>query len=870
MQWRRLPLLAPWFLIVTAVAQHPSVDVVPAEPLPFIESGDSRVWIRPGAVGPKGGVAVLVRFADSFSALEPATFECEIHCEENASDSLVTMEITGEDGDLFAVGEQELNLVKGINRCDFAWDPAILRDGTYKAHIYVYHPLRGEPPFRDLQLIKISEVNLQRELAQARDAITALKEYVPAPDQRSVLGARYALATEYMPVAEWHAAQGDWPAAQHVARYVARTAFSIRAYLTFANNVAELIAPVPTVDMAALRIENGSFYSGSQPVFLFGWNQGVETPANMSRARELGLNAAVVSIPPATARDTATLRPALDRIFDRARENNIAVTAIAPIAQAFPWTPENLPDTMEELRPVEFIAAERPAAREAIESYLHSLLPALSNRPNLLSLSIADKPAFRMDGPDVLAAFAHYVQQLYPDRLAINRAWQTRFSEFSEIDAWWTNDRPAYQYDWQSFQRQAGTRFFEGLTQLVRGTLPHTPLQVQFAGNIFQRGQTHLGIDHEAIAALTQISGCSVPTGLLDADYALNYPSTAITYAFLRSIAPGQPIYNTEQRLWSDLDPFTQYSFGQIHSTMWDGAIEGQDGSAIAGNLTFSGSELQRELYHHPESFEGYLIACLNINRLAPIVQAFQNAPDDVAILYSVPSLILNGGSPYVDSLVAAFEGASLAGRKVGFVTEDQVRDGALHNVRILIIPNMTAISQPAFEAVNDYIRNHGLVVRAGTTLPYDAWGHSRTDIVSRSLETVYLQESAGPTQFYHAMDAVDARPGVTQIPHAINNFYYPIEGIKTRFLILDGVPYLFLLSVRQDEQIVYLTGPYDSGRDLIGARDVRFPMNVAPLNPMLIRLNIPDDFAPPTVAAAPETIPTIPVTPITPDSNTP
>ena len=301
---------------------------------------------------------------------------------------------------------------------------------------------------------------------------------------------------------------------------------------------------------------------------------------------------------------------------------------------------------------------------------------------------------------------------------------------------------------------------------------------------------------------------------------------------------------------------------------MWDGAIEGQDGSALADGLTTDLTDIEHEIYGHPASFEGYVTASVNINRLAPIVAAFQSAPEEVSILLSMPSLVINDGDPYLQSLLYAFEGVSQSGRKTGFITEEQIRAGKLSQVKILVIPNMSAISDAAFDAVNDYILNHGIVVRAGTTLPYNAWGHSRTDIVSRSLETVHLQESAQATQFYHAMDAVDSRIGVAQVPHIINNFYYPFEGIKSRFLIIDGVPYLYMLSLRHEAETVYVTGGYHRGRDLIDARDVEFPMTLQPLDPMLIQLEIPDSGlpGPDAVAAAPTGVPTITVSPVVPE----
>lgn len=862
-----------WVLLVSIVhsasaASHPNVAVVPAEPMAFMDAGDSRVWVRPSTASAEGGVTVLVRYAESFPAGEPVVLEVEIHCTENLSESMVTMELRSDDERVLAVGEQTLDLVRGINRCDFVWDPALLRDGIYLAHIYVYHPLRGDPPFRDLELIKVSEGNLIEDIRTAHERVEALRTYVPTHENGiSSVHVRYGLASAYLPVAQSKADAGDWPVAQRVARYVIRTVDSIRAYLAFAPHVEALTAPAPDADMAAVAITEGSFFVGTRPLYLFGWNQGLDLDLDFSRAAQFGLNAVVAAVTPADiTAPGAPLSSRLNRLFTHAQHANVGVSIMAPVNRAYPYSPADLTASMDPLMPVGFIAAHRSDARDAMQQYMETVLPQLQNRSRLLSVSLADKPAFRMDGPDVLAAFSQHVRSTYRDRLSVNRAWQTRFSSFDEIAVWWDNPSPAYQYDWQTFQHQAGLRFFQGLTELARRHLPSTPLQIQYAANMFQRYHTRLGIDHEALSRFTQISGCAVSIPLQDNAYALGYPYTAMSYAFLRSIAPEQPIYNTELRLWSESDPYMQYTFDQVYSAMWDGAIEGLDGSALAAGLSFHEGELRHPLYEHPESFEGYVMAGKSINRLAPIVHAFQTAPDEASILLSMPSLILNNGEPYVQSLVAAFEGASQAGRKVGFITEDHIRRGDLAHVQVLIIPNMTAISEDVFEAVNRYILNHGIVVRAGTTLPYDAHGHSRSDIVSRSLETVYLQESARATQFFHAMDAVNTRPNVAQMPHAINNFYYPIEAIKTRFVHIGGVPHLYLVNLRQEAEVVYLTGPYSRGHDLIGTRDVEFPMLVEPLTPMIVRMEIPEDWEAPTVLPElPPTVPTIPVTPLAP-----
>jgi hypothetical protein len=115
----------------------------------------------------------------------------------------------------------------------------------------------------------------------------------------------------------------------------------------------------------------------------------------------------------------------------------------------------------------------------------------------------------------------------------------------------------------------------------------------------------------------------------------------------------------------------------------------------------------------------------------------------------------------------------------------------------------------------------------------------------------VLLPGAITSTSFLHAIDAANDLLGETDLPRAINEYGYPLEGMKTRFTVIDGTPYLFLASFRDKPVNVTVAGPYSSGRDLIGANDVAFPLSVAPLEPMLIRLDIPEPTEIKTAAAS-------------------
>jgi hypothetical protein len=93
------------------------------------------------------------------------------------------------------------------------------------------------------------------------------------------------------------------------------------------------------------------------------------------------------------------------------------------------------------------------------------------------------------------------------------------------------------------------------------------------------------------------------------------------------------------------------------------------------------------------------------------------------------------------------------------------------------------------------------------------------------------------PTEYLHAMDAAMVLGSLPRIPRPINASGYPLEGVKTRFVEVDGEPYLYMVNLRKTSLNCHLAGGLQTGRDLIRGRDVVFPRVLEPLDPMLIHL---------------------------------
>ncbi len=100
------------------------------------------------------------------------------------------------------------------------------------------------------------------------------------------------------------------------------------------------------------------------------------------------------------------------------------------------------------------------------------------------------------------------------------------------------------------------------------------------------------------------------------------------------------------------------------------------------------------------------------------------------------------------------------------------------------------------------------------------------------------------PTEYLHAMDAVTAFDALPRIPRTVNLSGYPIEGVKSRYVVYEGQGYLYVVNLRREPAMVQLYGGKRSGHDLIQGRDVEFPMQIEPLVPMLIRLDKPKEEA--------------------------
>ena len=246
---------------------------------------------------------------------------------------------------------------------------------------------------------------------------------------------------------------------------------------------------------------------------------------------------------------------------------------------------------------------------------------------------------------------------------------------------------------------------------------------------------------------------------------------------------------------------------------------------------------------------------------------ALQQAPAPVRILWSMSSKMHNQGDPYVESAVRAYEGCANFGPHTLFISERECERNGLDGVTVLVIPKALALSDGAFRAIDRYIQGGGVTIRQGNPFPYDQQGISRTEVLSVSTRTILMRSEDTARAYLDALDAAYDFEGMESPPRPVNDFDYPIDGVKSRFAIHERVPYLYLVNLRDGPVRVKLAGTYAAGIDLVSGNRIDFPDAVDPLTPMIIQLD--ESAAPAKIAsnANADAVPSVNLKPVVDES---
>lgn len=818
---------------------------------------DSRVWITVVESDPGPSAAIESQLPSSGIALDgPIIFDAAIVCKDSFDDVAVQLAISGEDGTRLHEGVVDMPLYTGPNPVRFIWEPEDLADGAYAVQIAIHHPFIRHVAGQTLRLQKISRQALDDAIVEAVAAMSQVAAHVAATEADvapAFARAQAAIGSDAAASARAVADAGDWPWALYLAAYAQRAAREVEAALAFVPAGATAPEAFPGPRPGVVVAADGALSTDGRPVILVGGNLGDADPVAMERLRRYGLNFASLDVAPNTAGSGA----GLEVLLDAAAANGVAV-AVSAMALDQPGHVLGADGAEADLNSA--------AARQATGAHTAAVSDAARGRAPLVALSVATSPRFSFGGEDVRAAFAAQAQAIYGSMLALNNAWRSNLRTFDDIGIWHDDEHLSYQHDWQTFHQGLAGRYMQGLLDIAAERAGSSRVTAAFGEEVLRPGEARHGVDHVGFVAGLPLVACVTEDG--DAPHLALSRESALIVSLLRSMNPGAPALNLAHAMRSPDRHGALCRRAYVRSALWEDVIAGA--AAVALTPWPEASEEGSGLFAStdPLCLEGAALAAAELNRLAPVVAAFQRGRAEVSIVWSPSSKIQNEGRDYLQSVRNAYEGCSYSGRKVSFISEAQIRAGGLEEVEILVLPRLMAVTEGAFELIDAYIAAGGAVIRTADPIPYTERGQDLQDVLTPSGNVVLIRGRDTAEQYTHAMDAIGERLELAPVVHLRNAYGYLLEGVRSAYAVHEGAGYLYILNTRHDPVQAHATHGVTSGRDLVQGRDVAFPLGAPPLTPMLIRLDSPPPVKAPE--PPPATVPTAVVEPVVEESKTP
>ncbi len=800
-----------------------------------------EVWFDPGTAYHAKQIQVEVLAGVTPENNQLIRFKLEIDSNISFQDVNIGMQIHDANNRLIEQGRLPIDLYPGENVCFVELDLSDKAPGAYTADFSVYYTRLEAPARYLLPFTKISSNCILTDLAKLEAILTRLHARLDVGEGISRnhpnFNIRISIIDEFIQQARDLIYQQQWRQVYPLINNLLHSARSINAEFAFVSLSPERLESISPHDFGQVLAKDGSLKVDNSPVFLLGTRTTLTDTSAIQRLHRFGINLLVPEVTPDfTMSGPASIRPVeadLQYYLNQAAQHNMAVIPVLQKHTPPGWMLETWPDIMPET----FLNVAHAGYQSALEIHLREILPIMNRSSNVIAASLLDQPRFKYDSERIHQLFIEMIKGQYRDRIILNAYWRSHLAAFDEITIWGTypdysyQNRRAYQYDWQHFHHAMINSYLNGLLNYADNLAPNLDFAMIQSPNSFMAGETRYGIDREAVARTLSINAITSSTSPISRLYSMEYPGATSYYTLLNSYAEEKPAVDLDLDITniSELNSIQAYRF--VNAAVWEAAIAGMNGLAISS---------ENEVWHRPETLEGLAVANLDINRLAPYVEAIQNAPTDVGILFSISSKIFDDGEKHLESAWNAFEGSSFSGYTVRFITEQQIQQGILDKIKVFVLPETPSLQNETFDKIHEYILDGGTICRAGTPIPYTPHGHSRTEVLPSSGKTVLVRGINLPTEYLHAMDAAIFLGTLPVISRPVNAFGYPLEGVKTRMINFEGDTYLYVINLRKDEVVCHLAGNLHTGRDMIRGRDVAFPMKLEPLDPMLIKMDRP------------------------------
>jgi hypothetical protein len=384
----------------------------------------------------------------------------------------------------------------------------------------------------------------------------------------------------------------------------------------------------------------------------------------------------------------------------RQAENHDVSVNVLLAPHIFPdWAYEEWPDLKAD-EPGHFIdyVIDHPKARELLAAHIRTAVPAMADFESLHSIGLSNEPGYRSTSDRwTQADWPAYLQERYDSIGALNETYGSDFGSFDAVPAGKNNlDPHPRTYDWMQFNNERFTAFHEWMANIVKEEAPDVPVHAKIMGHAIERRNSliHNGIDPERFAAVTDINGNDdhvwpdKTPGM--------YPEYVGFYDLQTSFQEA-PVYNSENHLIRNEDANYEPDMADhLRLSHWQGAIHRQGASTMwlwerTYDLEAHGGQAG-SILNRPDGVAAIGHTTLDMNRLGAEIAALQDVPAAVGVLYSPAANVFAEG--YQAALDKAYRGFSYEGKRVGFVSERQIRDGALAEYESIVLPAASHIQR--------------------------------------------------------------------------------------------------------------------------------------------------------------------------------
>ncbi len=475
-----------------------------------------------------------------------------------------------------------------------------------------------------------------------------------------------------------------------------------------------------------------------RPIFFTGYGHFAQVRRDLERFPGYGVNIIQIEFGPHSifpeegVASDATIREFL-KDFDRAADAGVSVCLLISPHYMPDWMLEKHPDLQVERVGFLKYCLHAPAGQEFLKRYLQFVIPRIKDHPALHSICLTNEPV------NAESSECKYAQQLWHEWLKtrhgevtlLNQRWRTEYASFKDVPLPEPRVEPTpLAYEFVRFNQEWFAGWHRMLADTIHEIAPNLPVHAKaMAWNFFSDGDQRFGVNAELFASFSQINGNDSVNSYTHGrgEWSQSWQLNNAGHDLQRSVAD-LPVFNSENHLIRDRE--TRFiPPGHVRTTLWQAAIHGQSATTIwVWERTYDPkSDFAGSIMHRPACAEAVGRTGLDLMRLAKEVQAIQQLPAQVGLLYSTTAMVYDGGA-YTDCLNQLVTVLSFTGLKVGFVTERQLASGTGHRPPLLLVPNIGHLSDTAFDALRDY---PGRVVLVGSgLLSRDEYGHERTAVL--------------------------------------------------------------------------------------------------------------------------------------------